>query len=407
MDYKGYILSEIKEQKIPTSELQKHKINIDSLYSNEELQPKELKAILKVIGISQAMIDQKLNHLDNLIVQFTKHLIYINKEKAEFVYYEVSTYNDFLPYTHYNNIAELLKLRYYIAIRKTEMFVPSLKNLKKLQKDFSSLELFLFDFFQGMIEILQEDYEEANNRFEMLARNVTSLMGFESEFFYHLSLIKSHLEESSRAIYYGKKALEHSTAQFNFKRSVLIQMALAVNFSNASIYEDAAECYDHVLRNSELLNQNDLIPHIYHNMADLYYKMENYSLALAYFKIAQQHFDFDDFNYINCLFNIGLTELRLNKKDEAYLSFENLFHVAEERKIINFSLYASYYLKYLNESDDDAIAFLENEVIPYTRKHSNEKAMNVLFSDLLVNHYKAQGDYKKAFEYIVDDRFMN
>lgn len=405
MDYKGYILSEIKAQKLPNETLEKHNLSIDRLKETEALSTKELKSFLKVIGITEAMVNQKLDHLDNLIVQFTKHLIYVNKEKAEFVYYEINAYEHFLPHTQFNVMAELLKLRYYIAVRKEDKFEDSIKVLNKLSRQMGAVDQFLFKYFQGMIEILQAKYLEADARFEELAKENITLIGFEAEFYYHLSLIKTQIEQASRAIYYGKKALEYATAQFNFKRIILVQMALAVNFSNSKIYEDAAECYDHVLRNAELLGETHMIPHIYHNMADLYFKMEKYSLALAYFKISLQHFDSDDINYLNCLFNIGLTEVKLNKKDEAITSFENLFIISKNREIEKFSLYASYYLIDLKESEEQAIEYLEEVVMPFIFNNPGEKHMDLLFSQILVLHYKEKGNFEKAFQYITDEKY--
>lgn len=407
MNYKGYILYELNQQKINDDVLIKQKLTRNRLNSKEELTSKELKSYLKIIGLSQAMIDQKLNHLDNLITQFTKHIIYINLDKANFVYYEIATYDEFLPFTPYYHRAELLKLRYYISARKNEYFSSSLKKLKAMKPNFTSAESILFEYFLGMVEMMQSDYNKANERFENLARTNTTFIGFEAEFYYHLSLIKSHLEELSRAIYYGKKALEFASAQFNFKRILLIQMGLAVNFSNAHIYEDAAECYDHVLRNAEMLEQKDMIPHIYHNMADLYYKMENYSIALAYFKIAQQHFSQNDMYYVNCLFNIGLTEIELGKTEEALNTFEELYEISRVKKLENFKLYSNYYLMSLNGSVQEAMDFLEDEVLPFAKSRPEEKYMEDLFSQILVRYYRKLEKFDKAFQFISDYKYTN
>ncbi|MFC4355188.1 tetratricopeptide repeat protein [Chryseomicrobium palamuruense] len=407
MNYKGYILYELDHQKINDKILEKQNLSIDRLKSVEELSAKELKAYLKVIGLTQAMIDQKLNHLDNLIAQFTKHVIYINVEKADFVYYEIATYDEFLPYTEYYHMAELLKLRYFISARKNEYITSSVKKLKKLKPHFSSSEEILFEYFLGMVEMMQSNFINANERFENLARTYTTFIGFEAEFYYHLSLIKTNLEEQSRAIYYGKKALEYASAQYNFKRILLIQMGLAVNFSNAHIYEDAAECYDHVLRNAEMLDQKDMIPYIYHNMADLHYKTQNYSVALAYFKIAQQHFSQNDMYYVNCLFNIGLTEIELKKHGDALNTFEELYQIAKEKRLENFQLYSSYYLMSLSGPEQEAMDYLENEVLPFTKSLPEEKYMEDLFSQLLVRYYRKLKKFDKAFQFISDYKYTH
>lgn len=91
-------------------------------------------------------------------------------------------------------------------------------------------------------------------------------------------------------------------------------MSLAINCAYAKIYEDAIEYYEHLLRNSQLLNQQELLPHIYHNMGDLYFKMKNFSLSIAYFNMAVNHYEKEDVHFASALLNLGLTEMEMDKK---------------------------------------------------------------------------------------------
>ena len=91
---------------------------------------------------------------------------------------------------------------------------------------------------------------------------------------------KGRLEEPSQAIIYGRKALEFYKDEFNFKRILYTLMSLALNYSREKMFHEAIEIYEHLLRNMELLQQQHLLPDIYHNLGDLYQAKGEYENAL-------------------------------------------------------------------------------------------------------------------------------
>lgn len=406
MNYKSYILTELKSQKITDSHLKLYKLSLADIQDKETLSDKEITKFLKVIGITEAMVNQKLKHIDNLINQFKKHLIYMDRDKAEFVYHEIVTYKEFLPHTEYYIFAELLKMRHYVSAQRIDELSKIQKKLSKLENQMNAFEKLFFTYLIGINCIYTGEYSRAEKLLEEIAIQTSAFIGFEAECFYHLSLVKAHLDKSSRAIFYGKKALDFATAQFNFKRSVVIQMSLAVNFTNANIFEDAAECYEHVLRNAQIIGMTDLVPHVYHNMADLYFKMKNYSIALAYFNIAEQQFSHEDSNYIHCLFNIALTEYRLNKINDSLLSFERLMEYAQSTNNERFESFAEYFILSISDSEAAAIDYLENTLYPKLDNDPNENVMKNMFAEVLINYYREKEDYQKAFKYIVEEKYQ-
>lgn len=403
MNYKQFILHELETQNLfydPSSS------PYDKLVDEREFTEKELDTLLKRIGVSNFIIEQKLGHIKNLLQLFKKHLIYTDYDKAEFVYFEVATYDDFLPYTEFSRLASLLKVRFFQVKKNHSKINALLRALKKERKNFSPLEELLYEYLQGINEINSGDYEAANKRMDHVIRSTSSLFGFEGEVYYHLSLIKSYLEEPSRAIYYGKKALDYLSKQYNYRRILHAQMSLAINCAYAKIYEDAIEYYEHLLRNAELLNQLELIPHVYHNMGDLYFKMKNYSLSIAYFNMAISHYEKEDLNFGSVLFNLGLTEIEMGKTEDAIRTFSRLYEVSERKSFENYKLYSEYYLHLLNGDKDGAYEFLETIVVPYTRSVPNEHNFEIIFSDMLVRYYKEKGDFEKAFSYITDEKYQ-
>lgn len=404
MNYKTYIIEQLNEQNLyfDTNTAPYNKLN-----SNDKLTQKELNILFKKIGTNQFIIEQRLNHLKTLISLFEKHLIYINYDKAEFVYSELTAYNDFLPHSSYNYYVLLLKIRYYMAKSENKKIEIIIKKITKESTSLSPLEKLFFQYLKAVKEMMEGNFTKANEELQDVIDNMSTLFGFEGEVYYQFSIAKTYLEEPSRAIYYGKKALDHLNQQYNYKRILHAQMSLAINCAYAKIYEEAADYYDHLLRNALLLNQQDLIPHIYHNMGDLYSKMENHSMALAYFNMAINHYEIHDAQFGMCLFNLGLTELKLDKLNNAKETFYRLLDVAEELRLENFKLYAKYHLIKLEENVEEAISYLETTILPYTASKPSEKNMGILFSDVLVRYYRGKGDYEKAFTYITDDKYTN
>ncbi|UZM99028.1 hypothetical protein OL548_33505 [Lysinibacillus sp. MHQ-1] len=43
-------------------------------------------------------------------------------------------------------------------------------------------------------------------------------------------------------------------------------MSLALNYSRGKVFHEAIEIYEHLVRNVELLQQQQLLPAIYHNL---------------------------------------------------------------------------------------------------------------------------------------------
>lgn len=222
---------------------------------------------------------------------------------------------------------------------------------------------------------------------------------FEGEIYYHLALVKGYMEQSGHAIYYGKKAMNFYKDHFNYKRILHVHMSLAINYSQSRIYEEALVCYEHLIRNSEMLKENDLLSKIYHNIGDLRHKMGDYSIALDYFNKCLSIFNKNNEDYLLCLHNIAVTEFRLEKWINSKESFTLLNEESIKMKDSQYQLYSSFYLLLLDNQKQKAMSFLEDKVVPYLVKMDKQTESHHYFSKILVEYFKNEGKYEKAVKF--------
>ena len=137
-------------------------------------------------------------------------------------------------------------------------------------------------------------------------------------------LVKSSLEQSGHAIHFGKMALQIFMNQHNFYRILHTLMLLGINYTHSNIYEEAQECFNHLIRNAELLKEEKLLPQIYHNMGYLQNKMKNAKEALLLrkkFSFAASEKSKLSCNLYTQLVKYNYKLVRLWRKQKEYFQF--------------------------------------------------------------------------------------
>jgi hypothetical protein len=102
-----------------------------------------------------------------------------------------------------------------------------------------------------------------------------------------------------------------------------------------------------------------------------------------------------------CLYNIALSEFRLEKWIESKESFILINTKALKMKVTHYHLYSSFYLLLLNNKKQQAMKFLEDKVIPFTVKTDEQTEYHQYFSNILAEYYKTEGKYEKAVKFIL------
>lgn len=369
--------------------------------NNKEANSETVRLLLERLNIDLQDVTNSEETIIQLLNDLQKHINYLENEKAQEAMEKLQTYEEIISFTESMYLYELYKLRYYIFSRNYSLSEHQVRWLNAHRQNFSQHEKYLHLYYHALFLILGGKYEEADHELTHLLQLYPELGSLEGEVYYHLALVKGRLEESSQAIIYGRKALQFYKDQFNFKRTLYTLMSLALNYSRGKVFHEALEIYEHLLRNSELLQQHQLLPAIYLNLGDLYEKKGEYEYALKYFKKSALLMSENNENYLHCLYNIAVTQFHLDEWDSSIESFTKLKELAKRKNELIFNLIAVFYLYLLEKENKKAIDFLEGRLINCTSHSLDLKETNQQFYSLLGEHYRQEGEFEKAIHFII------
>ncbi|MEK4629151.1 MAG: helix-turn-helix transcriptional regulator [Solibacillus sp.] len=367
--------------------------------NNKEANSETIRLLLERLNISLHNVENSEKSIVQLLNDFQKHINFLENEKAKETMEKLKEYEEIIGFTESVYLYELYKLRYYIFLRDSILVEKQLRWLNAHRQNFSQHEKYLHSYFYALVLILRGKYEEADKELTNLLQIHSELGSLEGEVNYHLALIKGRLEESSQAIIYGRRALQFYKDQFNFKRILYTLMSLALNYSRGKVFHEAIEIYEHLLRNIALLQQQHLLPIIYNNLGDLYQMKGEYENALIYFEKSSLLIPKNSDNYLLCLYNLGITQFRLEQFEESTKTFTLLKEESKKKRELNFNQFAIFYLFLLNEEKTKAMDFLEGRLIPFTANNEDLREMYQQFSNLLSEYYRQEGKFEKAVQF--------
>lgn len=367
--------------------------------NNKEGNSETIRHLLERLNISLHNVEHSEQSIIQLLSDLQKQINYLENEKAKETMERLKEYEEIIGFTESIYLYELHRLRYYLFISDYKSAEKQLRWLNAHIQNFSQYERYLHLYYCALFLILGSKYEEADKEFTHLLKIHPELGSLEGEVYYHLALIKGRLEESSQAIIYGRKALQFYKDKYNFKRIIYTLMSLALNYSREKMFHEAIEIYEHLLRNIELLQQDFLLPSIYNNLGDLYQMKGEYENALMYLKKSALLMPKNSDNYLLCLYNLGITQFRLEQKEESIKTFIILKEEAKKKQKLTFTLFAAFYLLLLNEEKAKAMDFLEGKLIPFTANKEELREMRQHFSSLLGDYYRTEGKFEKAVQF--------
>ena len=368
--------------------------------NNKEANSETIRLLLERLNINIHDVENSEQNIIILLNDLQKHINYLENEKAIEIMERLKEYEEIIGFTECIYLYELYKLRYYVFINEYKLAEDQLRWLNAHRQNFSQHEKYLHSYYYALVLITRGKYAEAAVELTQILYIHPELGSLEGEFYYHFSLIKGRLEETSQAIIYGRKALQFYKDQFNFKRIIYTSMSLALYYSQGKVFHEAIEIYEHLLRNVELLQQQQLLPAIYHNLGDLYQIRGEYESALVYFEKSASLMEKNSDNYLFCLYNLGFTQYRLNQGEESIKTFTVLKEEAKSMKKLSFNVIATFYLDLLKGEEKQAMGFLEGRLIPFTANNEEFKVIHQQFSYLLGEYYRQEKKFEKAIQFI-------
>jgi HTH-type transcriptional regulator, quorum sensing regulator NprR len=370
------------------------KIENNSKDANEET----ISLLLERLEVSFEEMEEKEELIKTLLRDFGDKINFYLREEIEDIYQKLKKIEHVVPFSAHMYLYELYKYRYLLFKGLLSEAEAQRDLLHKQKKNFSQHERYLFHYYNAVFLLYKGHYKKADEIFDELfiENNNEPTNG---EFLYHWTFVKSSLDQPGHAIHFGRLALQIFMNQHNFYRILHTLMLLGINYTNSKIYEEAQVCFNHLIRNAELLKEERMLPQIYHNMGYLQDKMNNVKEALTYYEKSLSLQPLRNQNYLVTLYGIGEINYKLSDMEKAKEYFIQVKELSKETGIKKHGLLADFYLIHM-DSPEKAMKYLEVKVIPYLEGSKEHKEELIRYYKLLSEHYNQQGKYMEAVNYL-------
>jgi HTH-type transcriptional regulator, quorum sensing regulator NprR len=357
-----------------------------------------INLLLVKLNIDQAEMNAKEEQIKSLLNDLNEKMKFFQKEGIDITFNKLLELEMIIPFSSSLYMYELYKYRFFLFKGQLQNAEHQEHLLNKQKKNFSQHESYLFLYYSAICLIMKGQYQKADHLLENLMIN-NNLEFVSGELLYHRALVKSSLVQSDHAIYFGKKALQAFMNEHNFLRILHTLMLLGINYTHSKIYEEALDCFHHLMRNAELLNESQIFPQVYHNMGYLKAKMDNYQEALYFYEKSLSCQTLHNRHYLITLYSIAENYYLMNEFNQASKMFEQVLALSKELAVQKYVLLSNYYLKAIN-SYEESVHFLELKIIPFLEETKEHQDHLNQFYRLLSNHYRKLGRFEKAVKYI-------
>jgi tetratricopeptide (TPR) repeat protein len=370
------------------------KIESKSKEGNQET----IRLLFLRLDIHLEDIDGQEIKISELISKLNDRINYHLKDEAKSYMEELNKLERTILFSSMLYSYELTKLRYLIFSGKLIKAEAQQVILNKQKKNFSQHEFSLLCYLDAVFLLKRGAYKQASTILENLSADM--LKGIDDgEFYYHQALSKTSLEQSGYAIHYGKMALQAYTQDLNFIRILHTLMLLGINYTHAKIYEEALNCFNHLIRNAALMEDTQLRAQIYHNMGYLQKKIGQKEKALSYFKQSLSLVEKNTLSYMISLYSAG----EIHYWNQDYIQASNCFTkvkvLAKKLQIKKYQILSTYYLLTI-ECPSKSWDYLESKVIPAVEEsHAHYDDLHSFYK-MLSSHYISIGRVEKAVEYL-------
>ncbi|WP_160722321.1 tetratricopeptide repeat protein [Bacillus sp. USDA818B3_A] len=370
------------------------KIENNSKEANEET----IALLLQRLSISLEEMEEQEGQIKNLLRDLSNKMNFFLMEEVDEIYQTLKSIEHLIPFSKHLFSCELTKYRYFLFKGLIDDAESQRDLLYKQKKNFSQHESYLFRYYNAIFLILKQQFKNADDILDSLYQendqDTTS-----GEFLYHRALVKSSLEQSGHAIHFGKMALQIFMNQHNFLRILHTLMLLGINYTHSKIYEEAEGCYQHLIRNAEILKEDKMLPQIYHNMGFLQNKMNNHLEAIKYYEKSLALQPAINPHYLVTMYAIGEIYFSIDSMESAKKYFQEVYSLSKELGNKKYRLLADFYLCRM-ASPQKAYKYLETKVIPYFEETNEHIDDLTRFYKMLSDYYNDNGKIHEAVSYL-------
>ncbi|WP_210366104.1 tetratricopeptide repeat protein [Bacillus sp. REN3] len=369
------------------------KIEANTKEANQET----IGLLLERLGVNIQSLSENEEQIGPLISELNEKIDYYLNEEADRAMQKLEGYEKIIPFTSYLHTYELSKYRYMLFKGWLKDAEKQFELLNKQKKIFSQPQQSLFCYLHAVELLKKGSYKKADELMSTIGKK-TKIDISRGELLYHRALAKSSLEEPGFAIHYGRLALQAFMEDYNFVRILHALMLLGINYTHSKIYDEALDCFEHLIRNAEIMKEQ-LLPEIYHNMGYLKKKLQNTEEAISYFEKSLSIQSQNTSHYLITLYSLGELYVETENIEKAHQAFNELLKLAKELNNRKYRILANYHLMAF-DSPEKSLVYSERKVIPFLEESEGNSEDLIGFYKLVSNHYRKIGRYDQAVKYI-------
>jgi len=322
--------------------------------------------------------------------------LHYDLEEMETQYNKLQEDNEYIQSTDLVNQYELYKFRYYLYIQDQSRTERQKVLLERMKNSFTEAEAWMHQLFLSL-------YFTQANRKELAMQSLNSLDGgiqsipqkFEGEFYYQKARLLIMHEQYELSAHYAELSVQYFRINYNYIRLLHAQLLLAINYMRRNLLVQAAAIFEVLKRNTRLTQQKELYNQTLYNFAELLKTREDHNQA--YDLLIELHGIMPKETYFFKAVLVSLIETAVEIGADAWDYVRELRALADGPEDEYFLLYLNYFEK-RNFSQPDLLAYSEEKMFPFFRKHGYIRESKKIALEL-ADHFQREKLWEKAMFY--------
>lgn len=334
---------------------------------NKEVNEETVEMLLSRLDISPDCIEYASETIAEELENLLDAILSYDKKRAGHVMERIEKLEDYIMFSNYIPYYHLYLFRYYVLIDQVEEAEKQQEIIRKNVNSFTAQEREIYEFINAVLCCCKGEYKTSLDMMLRLESNDLLPSAWRPELYYYLAFNWKSLNDYSSCIAYGHKALNAYLRHFTYLRVIHTQFLLGLAYTNLGLYENASEQYRYIFNNMSLLKTKDIASPLYSNYAYLLGKAGQCAKAAAYYEKAMEAAQGRE-EYLESLGRY--TELLISNgdKEKALSCITEILNEPVTDGTKKQQLLFKYYQYELKDQKKKAMAFLEDQMLPYLEK---------------------------------------
>ncbi|TSB45445.1 helix-turn-helix domain-containing protein [Alkalicoccobacillus porphyridii] len=364
---------------------------------------KETAALLmERLGLDMNEEVERYGILQERLEEFTDAIFYYELDKAKEIKDQLELDEEYYSKTNLVQLYHIYMARFFTTQYDFNSVESHLSIVEKNRANLSPVEELLYRHVYGSVLFAKGKHRESLDYLLGIRNSTASINSYISmkELSYQIALCYSVLGQRDNSIPYAHEALQFYIEKNNFIRTLHSQILLAINYESMNLFEEAKKLYISILRNTKLLNLENLYYHNLYNYSLLLISTKEFKKAIINIEKCISYFEEDSEDHILAIIELVKIFIEVDNKNpeiDSYLkklnTFKNTKDVPKKMKLLIKEVELN-----LAGDQDKQINFLEKEVMPFLEKNNDELFLRH-YSLILAKMYDSKGSLSKALSY--------